>query len=253
MHAPLAVGLSEDKCSHALCLPGYISAKGVPEWRDGGVCQLCTRRRRPVCQRANARTPCACRAIFLRRATPHPNDRAAKPVRPAREVGGWFAKKRMLPQSLSTAHIGSVCRAQHLLRRAHPNGGNVESVSFARDVGSWFAREQMLARSVRAGLCFCGGRYQTRMAGWGACQFCTRSWQSVCQGANALPFCAEGDIRMAEMVGSVIPAHAAGNQLVRQRMLAQSVPPSANSPSAQTCYHQSVGYGGRAPMIKNGL
>ena len=28
LHAPSAAGLSEGKCSHALCLPGYISAKG---------------------------------------------------------------------------------------------------------------------------------------------------------------------------------------------------------------------------------
>lgn len=45
------------------------------------------------------------------------------------------------------------------------------------------------------------------------------------------------------MVESVIPARAAGNQLVSQRMLAQSVPPRKNFLPAQTCYHQSMGYG----------
>ena len=60
-------------------------------------------------------------------------------------------------------------------------------------------------------------------------------------------FCRELDIRVAEMVESVIPAHAAGNQLVRQRMLAQSVPPRTNFLPAQTCYHQLVGYGGLPP------
>ena len=197
----------------------------------------------------------------------------------------------MLACSLPAAHIGSVCRAQHLLRRVHPNDGIVESVSSARGAGGWFARGQMLVRSVRAGLCFCEGRYQTRMAGWGACQFCMRRWQSACQKAHArtgsanrthrlrMPCAApsaEGNtrmggwwnlsvshatlavdlsggkcspilcgerIRMAEMVESVIPARAAGNQLVSQRMLAQSVPPRTNFLPAQTCYHQSMGYG----------
>ena len=67
----------------------------------------------------------------------------------------------------------------------YPNGRVVESVSSARDVGSWFVRRHMLARSVRAGLCFCEGRYQTRMAGWGACQFRMRRWQPASQKAHA--------------------------------------------------------------------
>jgi len=41
-------------------------AEGAPDWRDGETCQLCTRRRKSVCQRAHARTSSARRTDYLR-------------------------------------------------------------------------------------------------------------------------------------------------------------------------------------------
>ena len=80
----------------------------------------------------------------------HPNGGMVESVSFARAVGSQLARKQMFAQALPTTHIGSVCRARHLLRRAHPNGRAVESVSFARAVGGWFVREQMLACSLPA-------------------------------------------------------------------------------------------------------
>ena len=57
----------------------------------------------------------------------------------------------MLSHVVIAARTSSVCRAQHLLRRAYPNDGIVEPVSPARGAGGQFARKQMLSRAVREG------------------------------------------------------------------------------------------------------
>jgi hypothetical protein len=58
--AALKVGLTVSACSPVLC--GSPRRFFVPEWRDGGSCQFCTRSRKLDCQEANARTVSACRA-----------------------------------------------------------------------------------------------------------------------------------------------------------------------------------------------
>lgn len=56
----------------------------------------------------------------------------------------------MLAQAVPTARASSVCRAQHLLRRAHPNGRIVELCGPARDVDSRFARGNMSSHLLPA-------------------------------------------------------------------------------------------------------
>ena len=122
--------------------------RAIPDWRNGGTCQLCTRCWRSVCQRAHARS-CGGHT---------------------RMVGRWNlpALHAMLAASLSV----SACS---LLRRAYPHGGTVELASSARDVGGRFVRERMLAPA------------EDIPAWWGGgtCQLCTRCWQPVCQSVHA--------------------------------------------------------------------
>jgi len=61
-HAALKVGLTVSACSPVLC--GSPRRFFVPEWRDGGSCQFCTRSRKLDCQEANARTVSACRFLY---------------------------------------------------------------------------------------------------------------------------------------------------------------------------------------------
>ena len=120
----------------------------------------------------------------------HPIDEAVESVSPARDAGNYFAREYMLSRSLPAAHTSSVCRAQHLLRRAyhtrmmrrwnlsarhapleivlswgacshiscqppaalHPIDEAVELAGPARDAGNYFVRECVLLHHVPAEL-----------------------------------------------------------------------------------------------------
>ena len=85
------------------------------------------------------------------RAISYPNDGNVESAIAARGAGGQFASQHMLARFMRATRTSSVCRAQHLLRRAYPNDGIVEPVSPARGAESHFARKQMLSRAVREG------------------------------------------------------------------------------------------------------
>ena len=76
--AALKVGLTVSACSPVLC--GSPRRFFVPEWRDGGSCQFCTRSRKLDCQEANAHTVSACRFLY-------PNGGTAKSVNSVRTAG----------------------------------------------------------------------------------------------------------------------------------------------------------------------
>ncbi len=76
--AALKVGLTVSACSPVLC--GSPRRFFVPEWRDGGSCQFCTRSRKLDCQEANARTVSAYRFLYS-------NGRTAKSVNSVRTAG----------------------------------------------------------------------------------------------------------------------------------------------------------------------
>ena len=97
----------------------------------------------------------------------------------------------------------------------------------------------------------CGGR--TRMEGMWNLSVLHAKLELGLLESKCSPILCGGRYPNDGMVESVIPAHAAGNQLVRQCMLAQSVPPRTNFFPAQTCYHQSVGYGGLPPCSPSAL
>ena len=143
-------------------------------------------------------------------------------VSSARDVGSQLARRHMLAQVLPTAHIGSVCRARHLLRRVHHTR--------MMGMGSLSVPHAELVAGLSESKC--------------SHVLCPPHTSAPC----AMRGTSCGGRRPNDgMVESVIPARAAGNQLVRQRMLAQSVPPRTNFLPAQTCYHQLVGYGGLPP------
>jgi len=55
-----------------------LALHAEPEWQGGKICQFCTRRQKPVCQPAHARTGCACR----------PSKSPAQPARSACRLTG---------------------------------------------------------------------------------------------------------------------------------------------------------------------
>ena len=63
----------------------------------------------------------------------------------SREAANQLARNHMLARFMRAARTISVCRAQHLLRRAYPIDRNAEPVIFARAAVSQFARRHMLA------------------------------------------------------------------------------------------------------------
>ena len=127
-HTPLVIILPVSACSHRMYAPGKaaFSHFSMPSKGVWGF------------------APCLSPALDL----PHPNDGNAESVSSAHDAGSHFASQRMLAQSLRAGQTISVCRAQHLLRRAYPNSEAVWLVGPAHAADSWFDRKQMLFRLV---------------------------------------------------------------------------------------------------------
>ena len=94
LHAPLKISLSESACSHMTCQKG-------PGEHGGGA---------PIPPNTKHRSHDEADCIVPAEDTPHPNDRAVKPISYARDIDSQLARRSMLAQALSIAHIGSVCR-----------------------------------------------------------------------------------------------------------------------------------------------
>ena len=136
----------------------------------------------------------ACSCIMC---PPSSIENAMEPTNPAYAAESRLVKGRMLSRSLPAAHTSSVCRAQHLLRRAHrtrligrrnllapyallrrayPIDGAVELVSPARDAGKHFVRECMLAYSVPFRThSFSTQTYSNQLTGYGGLPPCSRA------------------------------------------------------------------------------
>ncbi len=158
--------------------------------------------------------------MLLRRAIPDPNGGDGELVSFACDVGSQLARRHMLAQVLPTVHIGSVCRAQHLLRRAIPEweGDGICQLC----TRSW----RLVCQKAHARtLCACRTMLLRRAipdpnGGMGSLSVLHAKLAVGLSGGKCSPVLCGERIRMAEMVESVIPARAAGNQLVSQRMLA---------------------------------
>ena len=108
--------------------PTKAAHNAMPDWQSGKTYQNCSRRCQSAFQGAHARS-CG---------EQYPIARMVKPVRVAREAESRFVSQHMLAQIVPTAHAGSVCRAQHLLRRAIPDCGKEEPASPARAFSSHY-------------------------------------------------------------------------------------------------------------------